>query len=205
MSKSIRLLEVAGSWMDAKDILSIIRTAIQDGVSGILSITLDPLQFDPSGYLSILRGKGYAALYARYSNRVRRGNDAARHIIFDSVTLPALIKFRIVRDDEVETEVDRTTNGMDDPLYKIALNTLLLRQRYDDIKNMKPKFKRVLSAVDIQNINNMFGDMTFDVLNSSQGNATLEQLATMYGLSTLEVTDILVWAAENGFIEMARF
>jgi hypothetical protein len=190
--------------MNGKDALTIIRTAIQDGVSGILSITLDPLKFDPIGYISILRGKGYAALYAKYGDRGRKGNDAARHIIFDSVTLPAWLKFREAKDDEVETEFDRKTNRIDDPLYKIAFDTLLLRQRYDDIRNLTPKSKKPLSPIDIQKANSKFGDTASNVLNSSQGSIKLDELASMHGLSSLEVTEILVWAAENGLIEITR-
>jgi hypothetical protein len=204
LQKSVHLSEVAGSKMDGKDVLTIVRTAIQDGVSGILSITLDPLKFDPVGYISILRGKGYAALYAKYGDKGRSGNDAARHIIFDSVTLPAWLKFREARDSEIETESDRTTNRIEDPLYKIVLETLLLRQRYDDIRDLKPKSKKALSVNDIHSINTRFGEDASNVLNSSSGTVKLEELASMHGLSSLEVTEIIIWAVENGLIELVR-
>jgi hypothetical protein len=204
LQKSIHLSDVAGSRMNGKDALSIIRTAIQDGVSGIISVTLDPLKFDPIGYISILRGKGYAALYAKYGDMGRTGDDAARHIIFDSLTLPAWLKFREARDNEIEIETDRTANRIEDPLYKIALDTLLLRQRYDDIRDMKPKSKKELSADDIHSVNTRFGDVASDVLNSSNGTIKLDELASAYGLSTLEVTELIVWAVENGIIELVR-
>lgn len=204
MPKSINLSEISETRMNGKDALTIIRTAIQDGVSGILSITLDPSKFDPVGYISMLKGKGYAALYAKSGDKGRRGDDAARHIIFDGVTLPSWLKFREAPAGEVETESDRTENRMDDPLYKIALSTLLLRQRYEDIRNLKPKLKKVLSANDIRNINSKFGDVASDVLNSCRGSTKLDEVAEIHSLSSLEITEILVWATENGLIEMVK-
>jgi hypothetical protein len=202
MPKTIKLSEVVGSRIDGRKVLTIIRTAIQEGVSGILSISLDSLKFDPVGYISILNGKGYASLYAGNRDKARRGNDATRHIIFDSVALSAWLKFRFAGVNEIETESDRTANRIDDPLYRIALDSLLLMQRYEDIRNSRPRLRKVLSANDVHNIISKFGEAGVGVLKSSQGTVKLDELVAIHGLSSLEVTEILVWAAANGLIEI---
>jgi spore coat protein CotH len=202
--KPIPLVEVTGSRMKAKDALSIIRAAVKDSVSGVLSITFNQNKIEPIGYVSILRGKGYAAVYTKPGSKIRRGTDAARHIIFDSVTLPAWVRFRAAQNGEIDTDIDRTINRIDTPLNKIILDTLLLRHYYDEIKNMKPKSKQIFSSDDRHHIVGKFGDSGVNVLRTSQGRITLEQLATLHGLSPLEVTEILVWAGENGLIEMVK-
>jgi hypothetical protein len=204
MPKPIPLLDVTGSRMKAKDSLSVIRAAVKDSVSGVLSITFNPNRIEPIGYVSILRGKGYAAVYTKPGSRIRRGTDAARHIVFDSVTLPAWIRFRTAQNGEIETDLDRTNNRIDAPLNKIILDTLLLRHYYDEIKNLKPRSKQVLSQEERRHIVGRFGDAGANVLRTSQGRITLEQLATLHTLSPLEVTEILLWAAENGLIEMVK-
>jgi hypothetical protein len=202
--KPIPLLEVTGSRMKAKDALSIIRAAVKDSTSGVLSITFNQNKIEPIGYVSILRGKGYAAVYTKPGSKIRRGTDAARHIIFDTVTLPAWVRFRTAQNGEIDTDIDRTINRIDTPLNKIILDTLLLRYYYDQIKSMKPKSKQVFSSDDRHHVLGRFGESGVNVLRTSQGRATLEQLATLHGLSPLEVTEILLWAAENGLIEMVK-
>jgi hypothetical protein len=49
-----------------------------------------------------------------------------------------------------------------------------------------------------------FGNAGANVIRTSQGRITLEQLAGIHGFSTLEVTEILVWAAESGLVEMVK-
>jgi hypothetical protein len=200
--KPIALPEFTGSRMKAKDAISVIRTAVQDSLSGVLSITMNPDRVEPIGYVSILRGKGYAAVYTKPGGKIRRGTDAARHIVFDSVTLQAWIRFRRESDGEIETDVDRTINRIDTPLNKIMLDTLLLRHYYDEIKSLRPRSKQVLSADERQHVLDKFGNAGANVIRTSQGRITLEQLAAIHGFSTLEVTEILVWASENGLIEM---
>lgn len=202
--KAIALPEFTGSKIKAKDATSVIRTVVHDSISGVLSITLNPDRVEPIGYVSILRGKGFAAVYTKPGGKIRRGTDAARHIIFDSVTLPAWIRFRRAQNGEIDTDVDRTINRIDAPLNKIMLDTLLLRHYYDEIKNLKPKSKQVVSPDERQQVLEKFGNAGANVIRTSQGRITLEQLAGIHGFSTLEVTEILVWAAENGLIEMVK-
>ncbi|WXG44492.1 MAG: hypothetical protein WED04_10750 [Promethearchaeati archaeon SRVP18_Atabeyarchaeia-1] len=202
--KPMPLSEATGSKMKAKDALSVIRTAVRDNISGVLSITFNPNRIEPIGYVSILRGKGYAAVYTKPGSKIRRGNDAARHIIFDSVTLPAWIRFRTAQNGEIDTDIDRTINRIDAPLNKIMLDTLLLRHYYDEIKTMKPKAKQVFTSDERHHVLGKFGDAGANVLRTSQGRVTLEQLAVLHSLSPLEVTEILLWAAENGLIDMVK-
>jgi hypothetical protein len=82
------------------------------------------------------------------------------------------------------------------------LDTLLLRHYYDEIRNMKPKSKQVISPDERQHVIDKFGSAGANVIRTSQGRITLEQLAGIHGFSTLEVTEILVWATENGLLEM---
>jgi hypothetical protein len=143
-------------------------------------------------------------VYTKPGSKIRRGTDAARHIIFDSVTLPAWIRFRRAQNGEIDTDVDRTINRIDAPLNKIMLDTLLLRHYYDEIKNLKPKSKQVISPDERQQVLEKFGNAGANVIRTSQGRITLEQLAGIHGFSTLEVTEILVWAAESGLVEMVK-
>jgi hypothetical protein len=200
--KSIAVPEFTGSKMMAKEAISVIRTVVHDSLSGVLSITLNPDRVEPIGYVSILAGKGYAAVYTKPGGKIRRGTDAARHIIFDSVTLQAWIRFRRAQNGEIETDVDRTINKIDTPLNKIMLDTLLLRHYYDEFKSLKPKSKQALSVDERHQVLERFGNAGANVIRTSQGRITLEQLAAIHGFSTLEVTEILVWAAENGLVEM---
>lgn len=84
------------------------------------------------------------------------------------------------------------------------LDTLLLRHYYDEIKTMKPKAKQVFTSDERHHVLGKFGDAGANVLRTSQGRVTLEQLAVLHSLSPLEVTEILLWAAENGLIDMVK-
>ncbi|WXG47119.1 MAG: hypothetical protein WED05_10750 [Candidatus Atabeyarchaeum deiterrae] len=204
LPKPIPLVDVTGAKMKASAAISVIRTAIQDSLIGVLSISLNPNKIDPIGYVSLLNGKGFAAVYTKPYSKVRRGTDAARHIIFDSVTLPAWIRFRIAELREIDTEIDRTMNKIDVPLNKVVLDTLLLRHQYDEIKNSKPKTKQVLSPEEKGEVHGRFGVTGVNVLTTSQGKITVDQLASLHGLSPLEVSDVIVWASERGLIELMR-
>nr|MDO8098733.1 hypothetical protein [Candidatus Njordarchaeota archaeon] len=204
MPKPMPLLDVRDFKIKASDTLGVIRTAIQDKLTGVLSLTMNPFKIDPIAYLSVLRGRGYAAVYTKPGSKVRRGTDAARHIIFDAVTLPAWVRFRIAEDREIETEIDSEINRMDAQLNKVMLDTLLLRHQHDVMKSLKPKTKLSLLFEDREAVHAKFGELGMNVLRTSQGKITLEQIAAIHGLSHLEVTDVLVWASEKGLLEMMK-
>ncbi len=202
--KAIPLLDVTGTKMKAKDSIAVIRTAIQGSLNGVLSLSLNQNKLDPIGYLSILRGKGHASVYTKPGSKIRRGTDAARHIIFDSVTLPAWIRFRVADAKEIDTEFDRTINRMDAPLHKVMLDTLVLRHHYDELKGLKPESKQTLSSEEKEEVRDRFGAIGPNILTTSHGKITLEQIAALHGLSNLEVTEVLVWASEKGLIELLK-
>jgi hypothetical protein len=202
MPKPMPIIDVTDFKIKASQAPAVIRTAIQDRLTGVLSLTTNPYKIDPIGYLSLHRGRGYAGIYTKPGDKVRRGTDAARHIVFDAVTLPAWVRFRVTDDREIETEIDKEINRIDTPLNKLVLDTLLLRHQYDVMRNLKPKCKLSLLFEDREAVNSKFGEVGLNVLRTSQGKITLEQLASIHGLSRLEVTDVLVWASEKGLLEM---
>jgi hypothetical protein len=204
MPKPMPLLDVTDFKIKAADTLAVIRTAIQDKLTGVLSLTTNPFKIDPIGYLSVLRGRGYAAVYTKPGSKVRRGTDAARHMVFDAVTLPAWVRFRTAEDKEIETGIDSEINKMDAPLNKVMLDTLLLRHQFDVMRNLKPKSKLSLLFEDREAVRAKFGELGLNVLRTSQGKITLEQIAAIHGLSSLEVTEVLVWGSEKGLIEMMK-
>jgi hypothetical protein len=202
MPKPMPLLDMKDFKIKACDALAVIRTAIQDKLTGVLSLTMNPYKIDPIGYLSVLEGRGYAGIYAQPGIKMRRGTDAARHMVFDAVTLRAWVRFRTAEDGEIETEIDSEVNRIDTPLNKVMLDALVLRHHYDVMKNLKPKCKMGLLFEDREAVYSRFGEAGLNVLRMSQGRITLEQLRSIHGLSSLEVTEILVWASEKGLIEM---
>jgi hypothetical protein len=202
MPKPMPIIDVTDFKIRASEAPAVIRTAIQDRLTGVLSLTTNPYKIDPIGYISLHRGRGYAGVYTKPGSKVRRGADAARHIVFDAVTMPAWVRFRVTDDKEIETEIDKETNRIDTPLNKLVLDALLLRHQYDMMRNLKPKCKLNLLFEDREAVNSKFGEAGLNVLRTSQGKITLEQLASIHGLSRLEVTDVLVWASEKGLLEM---
>lgn len=204
LPKPIPLDEMDLSKGGADCALPLMRAAMQYGLSGILSMSLNEFKIKPIGYISFLRGKGYAAIYSKPNSKVKRGVDAARHIIFDCVTLPAWVKFRRAYDAEIETDVDKTVNKISSPLNRIMLDALLLRHQYDDVKSLKPKADHVLTQDQLRQINERFGEPALRVLRTSQGKITVGQLVAIQGMSSLEITEILMWAVENGLVEMVK-
>ncbi|MBD3230942.1 MAG: hypothetical protein GF329_22375 [Candidatus Lokiarchaeota archaeon] len=95
-------------------------------------------------------------------------------------------------------------------IYKNEVKNISAKFTYEDIKDMIPLIKeefknRLIKNRKIsQNIKQRFGELGIKVLKNLPQDLRIDNLAGSFKTNTKEIADILIWAAENGYIRLLK-